>query len=162
MIWDYALQESNPIHVNASFKLPGLLATCRQIRLDTYHAYFDNNEWMLRVHNMDPTVFRKWMQRIWISVPRQNTNNRSLRVTGTKQWQNLVTWLDLIFEAGTYGPLFMPMNEPQSKTLCAVHRAQLLVLGLALQGQSWVAYRALLPHIRGLLGLVHSDWLVDR
>ena len=37
-----------------------------------------------------------------------------------------------------------------------------LVHGLAVHGQSWDVYQAQLPLIRGLLGLIDAEWLIDR
>ena len=108
LIWNFVLQEDTTVNIDANLKLPDLLAACHQTRHEAYHIYFNTNRWSHRVQDMNTAILRAWMQNIWMSTDRQRKIKLSIR--GAKHWQNLVAWLDLIFESGPQGTLFMSMR----------------------------------------------------
>lgn len=92
-IYRLSLLESRRIMIGSAYPLPsqpGLLQTCRQLRLESSNIYYKENRFRHIIVEFDSRLYRKWYQ----SSRKRAKCHTSFHIYESKKWSNLMEWLE--------------------------------------------------------------------
>lgn len=167
-IYEYALIEKTIIAVIRSFKQPGLLSTCRQIRKEAAQTWYQSNKFVAVVKDCDTSLYRGFVLHL-----RQVTSYRvaftsTFRIspnfyTSVSLWTNLedhcrAVWTSpqVLFPVPTVEKRGLGLKEYYAVFECA----QRIAFRANKRGVPWEECKEQLRALREVAGFVNDLWRV--